>query len=90
LRESFDLDFSNINLEKLCPKEEEQVKLQSIVRKHYAYLKNIHIDLLCTNDIPFVNVMDFFTFSQKCQFPDKILTQANIDLIFVQCDSYYP
>jgi len=30
-----------------------------MVQKHYSYIKNIHIDFLCHNDISFVNVMDF-------------------------------
>lgn len=67
-----------------------QLRVKKVVQKNYDYLKTLHIELLCGNDIPYVNIMDFFNFNQKCNFPDKNLIQANIDLIFVQCDGYDP
>lgn len=53
--------------------EEDTIALKELLFENYDFIKRLHIDFLSTNQMPFVNVMDFLEFSKKCLFADENL-----------------
>jgi hypothetical protein len=81
-------DWLAMNLGKYLKNEEEKESLMKVIKKHMAYLKEVHLDLVCESDIaPFVSFLDFVNFTHDCKFVSDGIKQASIELIYVQVDT---
>jgi len=63
-----------MNLGKYLKNDDERESLMRVVKKHMAYLKELHLDLISESDIPpFVSFLDFVNFSHNCNLVDESL-----------------
>jgi len=76
LKACFEEDWKCMGIQKLIADEKDTAILIKLLKKSYPYLKNIHTDFLCLNNLPYVNIMDFVGFSQKCALTDPNYQQA--------------
>jgi hypothetical protein len=60
-----------MGIQKLLTDEKDTTILLKLLKKNYAYLKDIHTDFLAANNLPYINIMDFVAFSQKCALSDS-------------------